>query len=1254
MNKRNLYIITLPIAFAILISFVYASFGISLVSPSDNIFLNYNTSVDFVFNVTGNYSYYNCSLYTNKTGTFEINSTNSTVLNNTLTILTLFDFSEGAFVWNVYCVNDSEVNWSSSNYTFTVDTVSPQLSGNATYPASPATYSPGQSYQFNVTWTELNPLTVKIEHNFTGDFANNTMSNSSAVYYYDYTSGVAVGTYLWRAHANDSAGNTNTTTYFSFEVQKASSSINLTLDNNATNTTVEVLDYVALNITLLSGEGVVDLLFNGSWVNSSYNLSHSVRATSVGYINVTAIYNETQNYSSSINVYYINITDTTPPAITVNSPQNDTSFSSSNFTLDITTGESATCDFSTDGSAYNSSFTASQTTHVLTVVLSDGHYNISINCTDSYGNTNYGNVTNITIDTTTPSLAIVYPSDYQQISGLSVQLNYTYNESSPGQAWFLKDMNSTKNYTVPTDTTGGINSITISFLRPGFHTIALYANDSSGSIVNSNVSFILNASFNATQWGVDFNSSLGEADSVAMINSSGQPIESNLTMDQEVTMELNFSDISVTVYNFTALNASWDSYFSAEEDDSDFESDVATSLGTNVTDYVHISNFTRFYNATNGYFGRVRLPRNSTGYTRIYYCPDDELSNCVPITTCSGGYSKSSSSACYNSTTDYTYVYVPHFSAVFGDNDTIAPTINITSPVAGSTLNTSSDNTLSFTTNENTTCVFSKDGGAYSSTYSVSSGPRTYSTTFYVSANGAHNITINCTDSSSLLTQEVVNFTVADTIYPRFVSGPSATATTSSITVSFTASESVNMDIRIIGESEYTTSSTYQTSHTGQVSGLDSDTSYTYNVTVCDRIGNCNSTTGTKSTSAEDDDTGTGSSSSSSSTTGGTTATSTTKYSQFWPTLPVGKHTMSISSTKISFTQIVFRNSRDIATPVDMIVQVISQPSELSKLKDEVFQYIKVDKTELTDSDVTDVTIKFRVDKTWLDANNIDEDNLALYRYSGYWIKMSTDKKSSDSSYVYYEADCPGLSYFGISGTEKQETDTQSDSADTTPTGNAVTEVSDTQAQSTEQDTGVTENKKSFSWVLFPLILLGLIIAGAGGFLFYQRSISVLQDSQLREVRQYVEKCEAQGVELASIKDSLLKSGWSESIVDIVMHDVHIPNQELTKISAYITNMQKLGKGIDEIKTNLRKVGWQPEVIQQAFTLNKINAVDKKEMKFSKPSSVPLVDKQELNEVIDYIKKLKEFGQPDSKVRQKLKKAGWSETIIKEAFNSIK
>ena len=83
----------------------------------------------------------------------------------------------------------------------------------------------------------------------------------------------------------------------------------------------------------------------------------------------------------------------------------------------------------------------------------------------------------------------------------------------------------------------------------------------------------------------------------------------------------------------------------------------------------------------------------------------------------------------------------------------------------------------------------------------------------------------------------------------------------------------------------------------------------------------------------------------------------------------------------------------------------------------DVYKYLSIEKTNIEDEDISEVKLKFKVEKSWLTANNIDPDTILLKRLvDGSWEELPTAKVSEDDTYYYYEAISTGFSYFAITG----------------------------------------------------------------------------------------------------------------------------------------------------------------------------------------------------------------------------------------------
>jgi PGF-pre-PGF domain-containing protein len=102
-----------------------------------------------------------------------------------------------------------------------------------------------------------------------------------------------------------------------------------------------------------------------------------------------------------------------------------------------------------------------------------------------------------------------------------------------------------------------------------------------------------------------------------------------------------------------------------------------------------------------------------------------------------------------------------------------------------------------------------------------------------------------------------------------------------------------------------------------------------------------------------------------------------------------------------------------------------------------VYHYMTINKANITDDDISKLKINFKVEKSWITANDINVNTIVLNRFeaSGTWNTLVTKKLSEDNETVYFEAESPGLSVFAIAGeTTGAATTTATTTVTTAPT----------------------------------------------------------------------------------------------------------------------------------------------------------------------------------------------------------------------------
>jgi|GEM_PF-3542028 len=438
--------------------------SVTLNSPSDN--LN-SSSQTVVLNATvsDNVRIANVSFYHNATGTWHLNSTNSSVPNASFVSLSLANFPENnRTAWNVRACDDlGNCAFASANRTLIVDLTSP----NVTAVNSPANNlnSSSQSITFNVTVKDnaqlANVSIFTSASNSTGLWARNA-TNSSLTAIQNNTPILVVVvsipanvSFTWVAEACDVAGNCvqyNANRTAIVDLSMPSVTLNSPADNLNSSS-----QSITLNATAFDANGIINISFyhnaTGIWHVNSTN-SSVPNASQV----LLSLANFPQNNRTVWNVLACDfagncafaasnrtfIVDLTAPNVTaVNSPANNYNSSSQPITFSVTATDNAqlanvsifTSLSNSTGlwarNATNSSLSAIQNNTPILVTVSSIPANVSFTwvaeACDVAGNCAQYNANRTAIvDLTAPNITVVNsPSNNYNSSSQSITFSAT-------------------------------------------------------------------------------------------------------------------------------------------------------------------------------------------------------------------------------------------------------------------------------------------------------------------------------------------------------------------------------------------------------------------------------------------------------------------------------------------------------------------------------------------------------------------------------------------------------------------------------------------------------------------------------------------------------------------------------------------------------------------------------------------------------------------------------------------------------------
>ncbi|MBI4896543.1 MAG: right-handed parallel beta-helix repeat-containing protein, partial [Candidatus Aenigmarchaeota archaeon] len=132
--------------------------------------------------------------------------------------------------------------------------------------------------------------------------------------------------------------------------------------------------------------------------------------------------------------------------------------------------------------------------------------------------------------------------------------------------------------------------------------------------------------------------------------------------------------------------------------------------------------------------------------------------------------------------------------------------------------------------------------------------------------------------------------------------------------------------------------------------------------------------------------------------------------------------TITVSNAALVVTQLVIGVTAAVSNPEIRLEKFSTKPADVPAPATPVLSYLKITLDNVTTSVLQSATITFNVSKSWIASNNLDTNNIALYRYTTAWDKLSTTKISEDGSSVFYQATTPGFSYFMVSSSSRPAT----------------------------------------------------------------------------------------------------------------------------------------------------------------------------------------------------------------------------------------
>ncbi len=129
---------------------------------------------------------------------------------------------------------------------------------------------------------------------------------------------------------------------------------------------------------------------------------------------------------------------------------------------------------------------------------------------------------------------------------------------------------------------------------------------------------------------------------------------------------------------------------------------------------------------------------------------------------------------------------------------------------------------------------------------------------------------------------------------------------------------------------------------------------------------------------------------------------------------------LAVEGKRFGFGELILR-PRVKVNNVRLSMKKLYKKPTLLRASDKVYEYFELGKENIESNDIKKATLRFKIPKSWLMANDMDKEDITLKNYTNRWQNIATNIVDSDDRYVYYEAELKRLSYFAIASKKPKE-----------------------------------------------------------------------------------------------------------------------------------------------------------------------------------------------------------------------------------------
>jgi len=287
---------------------------------------------------------------------------------------------------------------------------------------------------------------------------------------------------------------------------------------------------------------------------------------------------------------------------------------------------------------------------------------------------------------------------------------------------------------------------------------------------------------------------------------------------------------------------------------------------------------------------------------------------------------------------------------------------------------------------------------------------------------GNHLWTIrSCDNTSNCIFASNYTFRIDQTLPEINLISPSNSSswtTSSSVAFIFNVSDiAINNCSLLLNNAVDSTDSSITVNTNQTITSTLSNGNYNWTIRCTDAGNNINISSSFKLTVSYTAPENPSSSGSSGGSSGGGGTSTTNKISRLIPKITEGNNIilfLEAETNKVDVEEIQIDSNAKVNNVKVTVEKLDEKPEKVSSAGNNIYSYLKIDKTQLTDENINEAKIKFRVNKTWMKKNNLQKDKIILKRFTSSWTKLPTELYNESNDFYFYEAETPGFSVFAI------------------------------------------------------------------------------------------------------------------------------------------------------------------------------------------------------------------------------------------------